>query len=529
MQSSPGPLRQNGLQSPPGSRSLKFLEQGLQVILCSGKFLRCGSVGKAMHAIQIEAQHFAQLRGLADGATKECFELPVTVGEELALDEIEQVVPGIGVEVGRQVGQKFVRGNAVIFQPAIGKRPAGVVRLWDELQEGSPGDPPAFSLVVFGAKLGTMPLPLCSDPRRRSDPGQQAKIDLLRGLESLLDLLPSRLLAQRVDGRRREKRLLQSAFEPDQAWVGLHEGDDPLAKLSRLHLSAGLGEVLQPAKEFDGGIVAFGCFESDIPVDRPPEIRLMEGKLIEVLVPVPFGLLPGALFALSSEEVRSLLQRAECDLRHGGYGLGGRRFARFLPQEPGELASGVNRMAVEQIEEYGALLLCRQKMEETLQPRLFFGLRWALRPAFKADYAQYLKFSRNVETLLNEPHFIRLDTEEYIPPVYAVLTSMLAPSINSVFTALAAESARRGMAATALALEDYRERHGSYPRSLAELPQEFQTAAIDPCSGQFFRFNSDGESFRLYSLGINQTDDEGTPATTLRSGDGDIVWKRPRR
>jgi hypothetical protein len=106
--------------------------------------------------------------------------------------------------------------------------------------------------------------------------------------------------------------------------------------------------------------------------------------------------------------------------------------------------------------------------------------------------------------------------------------------------AVEAESRRRVLV-TAIALERYRVRHGSLPKSLAELAPDLVPAVpVDFIDGQPLRYQpqSDGH-FVLYSVGLDGRDDGGTLAQPKAAGyagmpgphsgpaPADLVWPRP--
>jgi hypothetical protein len=80
------------------------------------------------------------------------------------------------------------------------------------------------------------------------------------------------------------------------------------------------------------------------------------------------------------------------------------------------------------------------------------------------------------------------------------------------FLGLAAEAeARRRIIITAIALERYHGKHGSYPKSLAELEPGFlKNPSVDFMDGQplRYRLNDDGH-FQLYSVGLDCMDNGG--------------------
>lgn len=111
------------------------------------------------------------------------------------------------------------------------------------------------------------------------------------------------------------------------------------------------------------------------------------------------------------------------------------------------------------------------------------------------------------------------------------------------FLGRAAEAeAQRRVLITAIALERYRGKNGSYPKTLAELAPEFmKTMPVDFMDGQplRYRLKEDGH-FLLYSVGLDCVDDGGIVMTREQrfraaqdsyfantTPKADIVWPRP--
>ena len=75
-----------------------------------------------------------------------------------------------------------------------------------------------------------------------------------------------------------------------------------------------------------------------------------------------------------------------------------------------------------------------------------------------------------------------------------------------------------------LALANYRDEHGKYPRTLADLvPGELERLPNDPFSGKPLVYRLTDEGFRLYSVGPNGVDD-GRKSGGNGDGEGDDVW-----
>lgn len=122
-------------------------------------------------------------------------------------------------------------------------------------------------------------------------------------------------------------------------------------------------------------------------------------------------------------------------------------------------------------------------------------------------------------------------------------TGVMLQSQGLTFAGRTAEAeAERRVLITAIALERYRRKHGSYPRSLNALAPEFlKTAPVDFIDGKPLRYRlKDDGHFLLYSIGLDCVDDGGTipsrhrpapaefaPDTPGASPNGDIVWPLP--
>ncbi len=78
----------------------------------------------------------------------------------------------------------------------------------------------------------------------------------------------------------------------------------------------------------------------------------------------------------------------------------------------------------------------------------------------------------------------------------------------------------------ALALGEYRARHGRFPPSLSELvPEYLNEPPIDAFSGEewIYQVSDDGQSLQTYSVGKNRTDDDGSSEGGLAGPEADDI------
>ncbi len=83
------------------------------------------------------------------------------------------------------------------------------------------------------------------------------------------------------------------------------------------------------------------------------------------------------------------------------------------------------------------------------------------------------------------------------------------------------------MMGIAFLLDEYRVESGRYPENLDRLPKH---PAVDPFSGEPYRYRMTDGGYVLYSVSANRTDDRGVPSSPqekvvpLNIREGDIVW-----
>ena len=114
------------------------------------------------------------------------------------------------------------------------------------------------------------------------------------------------------------------------------------------------------------------------------------------------------------------------------------------------------------------------------------------------------------------------------PGPFHLLSSMAMPNMSKAFQSAIQTEAYFAQAGTACALERYRRQHRSFPETLEALvPKFLEKIPVDPIGGEPMRYQklSDGQ-YKLYSIGWNETDDQGQ--SSEKKTDGDWVWPFPQ-
>jgi hypothetical protein len=115
---------------------------------------------------------------------------------------------------------------------------------------------------------------------------------------------------------------------------------------------------------------------------------------------------------------------------------------------------------------------------------------------------------------------------------YRVFAQILMPAYGNAVKRFARAQSNVDLARVAIALERYRLAHGNYPDSLDSLaPQFMEKVPHDVIGGEPLHYRRNGDSFILYSVGWNGTDDGGVTVQTKNGvmdwEKGDLVWKYP--
>lgn len=150
------------------------------------------------------------------------------------------------------------------------------------------------------------------------------------------------------------------------------------------------------------------------------------------------------------------------------------------------------------------------------------------RPLQHLDAQAYARIMDEFEQTLRMPYYEaryileQLEREVEALPMTRVFTRNMLPPMEDAHRAIAEEQARQQLLLLGAAVEAYANEHGEYPPRLEDAQGLAHGAsAIDPFTGMPFHYSAGDNSFQLYSVGQNLTDDGGRHDTR----EGDIVWR----
>ena len=104
--------------------------------------------------------------------------------------------------------------------------------------------------------------------------------------------------------------------------------------------------------------------------------------------------------------------------------------------------------------------------------------------------------------------------QQHLSRVHSPLAGLMLPNGKLVATRIAKLQAERAVTLTGFRVSQYRQGHGAFPATLADIHAE---GGIDPFTGKSLNYRPVGTGFRLYSLGEDQQDNGGDPKA-------DIAW-----
>ncbi len=109
-------------------------------------------------------------------------------------------------------------------------------------------------------------------------------------------------------------------------------------------------------------------------------------------------------------------------------------------------------------------------------------------------------------------------------PRTRVIASGMVTYIRKPLLGQAVHEASLDLAQMGLLVEQYQAQHGSYPDTLDAIALSLDgSLPIDPFTGDPYHYAPSDDSFQLYSVGINLTDDGGIHHDNWK--EGDIVWR----
>lgn len=128
---------------------------------------------------------------------------------------------------------------------------------------------------------------------------------------------------------------------------------------------------------------------------------------------------------------------------------------------------------------------------------------------FQRDRDEWIRYS---DTWRWRLYFLRRDMEQY-----------RLERMSEVLPEIARLEAVARLLETELALRNYRDDHGSWPKELAKLvPDYLPNAPPDPFAHRPLVYRLDGEAYLLYSIGRDETDNGGRPEV-FPGGPGDLT------
>jgi hypothetical protein len=134
----------------------------------------------------------------------------------------------------------------------------------------------------------------------------------------------------------------------------------------------------------------------------------------------------------------------------------------------------------------------------------------------RQQLAESAKLSREVDETLDKS------------PYTHIIGGMLMPAFGRVLTEEAASGARLSVARTALGVEEWRLKHGSWPDSLEQLVPDFLDAVPDdPFSESPIRYAKTATGVVVYSVGKDSKDDGGISEEEARKRAVDDAFPEP--
>jgi len=125
-----------------------------------------------------------------------------------------------------------------------------------------------------------------------------------------------------------------------------------------------------------------------------------------------------------------------------------------------------------------------------------------------------------------QPQLLLIDQDIDDLPRTRILSRIMLPALTRACQAQGRHEATLDLMRMGLLLEQHHGQQGSYPQSLdAIAPGLGGELPVDPFTGEAYHYQPSGDSFLLYSVGGDLTDDGGAVHHPIT---GDIVWRGQR-
>jgi len=150
-------------------------------------------------------------------------------------------------------------------------------------------------------------------------------------------------------------------------------------------------------------------------------------------------------------------------------------------------------------------------------------------PWVNMDESAYADIMTRVETAGELPYYeahpLLMQVEQDVEnlPRTRIVSRNLLPALERACMAQARHEATLDLMQMGLLLEQYQAQHGTYPQSLDAIsPGLGGELPVDPFTGASYHYRPSDDSFLLYSVGMNLSDDGGA---THHHMTGDIIWR----
>jgi hypothetical protein len=183
---------------------------------------------------------------------------------------------------------------------------------------------------------------------------------------------------------------------------------------------------------------------------------------------------------------------------------------------------------------YGQTEYFGQKIRRKIFNKIFGG--YLVKPLLEQNHIFYIQKMTALIALSNSPFFLQKEKfrewdQDLMVNIVAwskrgkcMISAMLLPAISSILEQQVKYTATLDSFKLALALKIYKQKHGYYPDKIAILsPEVIPELPLDPFTGKEYIYRKEGRGFIVYSIGLNEKDDNGVYDPKQKYDD--IAWK----